>query len=73
MSDKVAFKPGMRVVVQDGPWPAPRVGGHYGHVVEVGHPICDAYVRVQITGHVDGGAPDLIPEWFYDCELEVVD
>lgn len=68
------FMPGMRVVVKDGPWPQPRVGGHYGKVVEVGHPICQAYVRVELTGHVDGNPPDALPlEWFYDSELAVVD
>lgn len=73
MTSAAQFTPGMRVVVADGPWPVPRVGGHYGKVVEVGHPICKAYVRVQITGHVDGNPPDVMPEWFYDIELGVVD
>lgn len=67
------FKPGMRVVVADGPWSVPRVGGHYGKVIEVGHPICAAYVRVQITGHIDGNPPHIPVEWFYPQELELVD
>lgn len=65
--------PGMRVIVRDGPWPLPRAAGHYGKVVEVGHPICNAYVRVEITGHIDGDLPDLPLEWFYDSELTVAD
>lgn len=67
------FAPGMRVVVKDGPWPIPRVAGHFGKVIEVGHPNCDTGVRVQITGHIDGGIHDWMPEWFYDQELEIVD
>jgi hypothetical protein len=82
---EVNLEPGMRVVVRDiGPWPYPqgaprRFPGHYGKVAEIGHPICDAYIRVDLTGHIDGGPvdPDVVHGtnggWFYDSELEVVD
>ena len=69
----VEFTPGMRVIVKDGPWPVPRVGGHYGKVIEVGHRNCQDYVRVTITGHLDGNPPDPLPSWFYPSELDVAD
>lgn len=81
--DRIALRPGMRVVVRDGPWPTPRVAGHYGKVVEVGSAELESgpagEVLVDITGHVDGGEPDpmfnrdLLMKWFYADELEIVD
>jgi hypothetical protein len=74
--------PGMRVVVRDGPWPEPRIAGHYGKVVELGNALDPNYigeVHVEMTGHIDGQPPhpifaeDLLMKWFYADELDVID
>lgn len=70
-----ALAVGMRVVVRDGPWPTPRIAGHYGKVSGVAG---EGY-GVDITGHVDGGAiepimlNDPLMQSFWADELEVVD
>lgn len=69
------LRPGMRVVVKEGPWEEPRVAGHYGKIVEV-YDLGDEGLSalVDITGHVDGNpAYDGIWDDWYAEELDVVD
>lgn len=75
-----AIVPGMRVVLTEGPWTTKhRIAGHYGKVTHVNQPKDDddAFIRVDITGHIDGQPPiDFVSadmEWFYPEELTVVD
>jgi hypothetical protein len=74
------FTLGMRVVVRDGPWPVPRVAGHYGKIDRIVEPLSgDPLYRVNITGHADGGAVDPMVandpamQIFYSEELDVID
>lgn len=79
---KQQWAEGMRVVLADGEWEGgPRVAGHYGKVTKV-KPSADPddddpFIRVVITGHVDGQPPmdfeaaDV--QWFFPEELTVVD
>lgn len=61
----------MRVVVVDGPWPDPRIAGHYGKVTELlPNGIYNSQTNrwydgatVKITGHVDGSPPGITDDF----------
>lgn len=69
---------GMRVVVREGAWPAPRIAGHYGKVRAIVIENGERLYEVDITGHIDGGRPDPIfadplMSTMHSDELEIVD
>ena len=69
---------GMRVVVREGTWPAPRIAGHYGKVRAIVVKDGEKLYDVDITGHIDGGRPAPIfaaplMRTMHPDELELVD